>query len=131
MKIDLLEFFQHESDKGYLVPLESNNNIPFEIKRVYFIHGTSDNTKRGFHAHKHLQQVAICVSGSCVFLLDDGNKKTRVKLDKPNKGLYIGNNVWREMSDFSDDCVLLVLASEQYAESDYIRDYKEFLGCKK
>jgi len=86
------------------------------------------HNRRGYHAHRDLQQVAICISGSCKFLLDDGRERVEnVILDSPNKGLFIDKMIWREMYDFSDDCILLVLASEYYDESDYIRDYEEFL----
>ena len=83
--------------------------------------------RRGFHAHKKLKQILICVKGSCKILLDDGIEKAEVLLDKPNKGLLIESHLWREMFDFSEDAVLMVLASELYDESDYIRDYDEFI----
>lgn len=113
-------------DRGSLVAIEANKHIPFEVKRVYYIFGTQPGVSRGFHAHKNLQQLAVCVTGRCRMLLDDGITKESVWLDSPTKGLLIGNNLWREMHEFSDDCVLLVLASEHYDESDYIRDYSEF-----
>jgi len=115
--------------RGSLVAIEANRHIPFEVKRVYYIFGTQPGVSRGFHAHKNLQQLAVCVSGKCRMLLDDGINKESVWLDSPTKGLMIGNNVWREMHEFSDDCVLLVLASEHYDESDYIRDYSEFCSA--
>lgn len=112
---------------GSLIALEEDVNIPFDIKRVYYIFNTKNNIRRGFHAHKKLQQVLINVSGSCNILLDDGKNKSNIKLDSPNKGLLIKDVVWREMYDFSSDCVLLVLASELYDERDYLRDYDEFI----
>src|SRR5690554_4837494 len=114
-------------DRGSLVALEAEKTVPFEIKRVYYIFGTQQGVARGFHAHKQLKQVAVCVTGKCRMILDDGRNKEEVWLDSPTKGLLIGDLVWREMHDFSEDCVLLVLASEHYDESDYIRDYDEFL----
>ena len=81
---------------------------------------------RGKHAHLRLQQVVVCVSGSCVFYLDDGTHREEVLLNKPNIGLYIGKNIWREMKNFSKDCVLLVLADDYYDEKEYIRDYRTF-----
>lgn len=114
-------------DRGSLVSLEELGNIPFEIKRVYYIFDTKSQISRGFHAHKKLEQMAICVKGSCRIVLDDGQSRESVVLDSPEQGLYINNNKWREMHDFSKDCVLLVLASNIYDESDYIRDYEEFL----
>jgi dTDP-4-dehydrorhamnose 3,5-epimerase-like enzyme len=116
-------------ERGSLVAIEANKHIPFDVKRVYYIFGTQPGVSRGFHAHKNLQQLAVCVSGKCRMLLDDGINKESVWLDSPTKGLLIGNNVWREMHEFSDDCVLLVLASEHYDESDYIRDYSEFCSA--
>lgn len=126
MKIIKYTFQQHGDDRGDLVAIEACKDIPFEIKRVYYMYGTPKNTRRGYHAHKNLEQVLVCVSGSCKVLLDDGNEQCEVVLDKPYEGLYVGNSMWREMYDFSDDAVLMVLASEYYSEDDYIRDYGEF-----
>lgn len=115
-------------DRGSLTVLEQGINVPFEIKRIYYIYDTKQGVRRGFHAHQDLQQLAVCVAGSCSFLLDDGKTKQHVLLDSPTKGLIINSMIWREMYDFSDDCVLLVLASEHYTEDDYIRDYDTFLS---
>jgi len=104
-----------------------NKSVPFDIKRVYYIFGTKEGVSRGFHAHRNLKQVAICVTGSCRFVLDNDKQREEVVLDKSTIGLLIDNLTWREMYDFSPDCVLMVLASEYYDESDYIRDYQEFL----
>jgi dTDP-4-dehydrorhamnose 3,5-epimerase-like enzyme len=125
--INTLNFKPLGDDRGSLVALESNKSIPFDIKRVYYIFGTQDGVSRGFHAHRNLKQVAVCVTGSCRFVLDNGKKREEVILDSSTKGLVIEDLTWREMHDFSPDCVLLVLASEYYDESDYIRDYQEFL----
>jgi len=113
-------------ERGSLVALEGEKTVPFEIKRVYYIFGTQQGVARGFHAHRNLQQVAVCVTGRCRMVLDDGARREEAWLDSPTKGLVIGNSIWREMHDFSPDCVLLVLASEHYDEIDYIRDYDEF-----
>lgn len=113
-------------ERGGLVAIESAQSIPFDIKRLYYIFNTSDKP-RGFHAHINLKQVAICLKGSCRFFLDDGYNKSEVILNEPTQGLIIESMIWREMHDFSEDCVLLVLASEHYDESDYIRDYNKFL----
>ena len=123
----LLNFKILGDNRGSLISLEQNSNIPFDIKRVYYIYGTKNDVRRGFHAHKDLEQVLICVSGSCKVLTDDGQIKETILLNSPDKGLLISGLVWREMFDFSDDCVLMVLASELYDESDYIRDYDDFL----
>lgn len=129
--VNTIEFKKLGDDRGSLVSVEQNKNIPFEIKRIYYIFGTKDGVSRGFHAHKNLQQVAICVKGSCRFLLDDGKTKEEIILDKPDTGLHINSFIWHEMHDFSEDCVLMVLASELYDESDYIRNYDAFIEeCK-
>lgn len=125
-----IEFPALGDERGSLISLETYKQIPFDIKRVYYIYGTQTGVARGFHAHKQLQQVAVCVSGKCRMILDDGDKREELWLDSPAKGLLIGDMIWREMHDFSDDCVLLVLASEHYDESDYIRDYDEFLEVR-
>ena len=114
--------------RGSLISLEQHKNIPFDVKRIYYIFDTKADVSRGFHAHKHLEQVAVCVKGSCTFILDNGEVKEKVSLDSPQQGLYIGFNLWREMHDFSEDCVLLVLASDYYNENDYIRNYDGFLA---
>lgn len=118
-------------NRGSLVALEGQKTVPFAIQRVYYLFGTQLGVSRGFHAHKKLQQVAVCVTGRCRMVLDDGQKREEVWLDSPTQGLLIGNMVWREMHDFSSDCVLLVLASEHYDEADYIRDYEYFLSISK
>ena len=121
--------FEPKSDgRGELVAIEGNKDIPFEIKRVYYIYETGADIIRGKHAHKNLKQVLICVHGSCKIKLDNGKEQETILMDKPNEGIYIDNNIWREMFDFSKDGVLLVLASELYNESDYIRNYNEFIS---
>lgn len=125
--IKLINFPSLGDERGALVALESNQNIPFDIKRVYYIFGTQQGVSRGFHAHKQLKQVAVCITGKCRMLLDDGKTKESVWLDSATKGILIEDMVWHEMHDFSDDCVLLVLASDHYDESDYIRNYDEFI----
>ena len=123
----IIKFQTHGDEKGTLVAVEECKDIPFQIKRVYYMYNTGSDVSRGCHAHKSLQQVLICVHGSCKVRLDDGKERKVVSLDQPDKGLYISNHIWREMFDFSPDAVLMVLASEPYRESDYIRDYAEFL----
>lgn len=113
-------------DRGSLVALEAGSTIHFPIKRVYYIFATQKDVARGFHAHHNLKQVAICITGKCRMILDDGKTREEAWLDSPTKGLLIGDLIWREMHDFSDDCVLLVLASEHYDEADYIRNYDKF-----
>lgn len=125
--VKLISFESLGDHRGSLVALEQNKNIPFEIKRIYYIFDTKQGVVRGLHAHKALKQVAIALKGSCRFVLDDGINKEEIILDCPTKGILIDSCLWREMHDFSEDCVLMVLASEHYDESDYIRDYAAFL----
>ena len=127
MEIKKYYFAPHGDDRGQLIALEENNDIPFKIKRVYYIYDTKEGVRRGFHAHKKLEQILICVSGSCKIHLDNGFETAEVELNDPTEGLYISNATWREMYDFSPDAVLMVLASELYDEKDYIRNYDKFL----
>ena len=124
--IKIINFPSIGDNRGSLVAMETMDKIPFNIKRAYFILDTQKNVSRGFHAHKDLQQVAVCVAGKCRMTLDDGKKREDVWLDSPNKGIFIDKYIWHEMHDFSEDCVLLVLANEHYIESDYIRSYDDF-----
>ena len=121
-------FQQHGDDRGQLVALEELKDIPFEIKRVYYMYDTGEGVRRGKHAHKSLEQILICIHGSCKILLDNGKEKKIVSLERPYEGLYIANDMWREMYDFSNDAVLMVLASDYYNEEDYIRNYDDFLS---
>lgn len=127
MQIIKYAFQQHGDDRGHLVSLEEYNDIPFRIKRVYYMYETKEGIRRGYHAHKSLKQILVCIHGSCKILLDNGKEKKVIPLEKPYEGLYVPNNMWREMYDFSPDAVLVVLASEVYKEEDYIRNYDEFL----
>lgn len=121
-----VEFPPLGDERGSLVAMEADETIPFSIKRVYYLFGTKQDVTRGLHAHLALKQVMLCVTGSCRILLDDGVTRESVLLDSPTKGLLVDGLVWREMNQFSHDCVLLVIASEHYDESDYIRDYDVF-----
>lgn len=127
MEIKLFTFPPHGDDRGQLVAIEEGIDLPFDVRRVYYIYDTLPGVRRGFHAHLKLEQILLCVSGSCKIHLDNGHETAEVVLDKPNEGLYISNNTWREMYDFSEGAVLLVLASEHYDEADYIRNYDAFL----
>ena len=128
MIVPIINFDIKGDERGSLISLEENKNVPFEIKRVYYIFNTVEGIRRGFHAHKKLKQLLVSVSGSCKILLDDGKSKEEISLDNPNKGLLIESMIWREMFAFSPDCVLMVLADEFYDESDYFRDYQQFLS---
>lgn len=123
----VVDFKTLGDERGSLIAIEEGYNAPFDIKRVYYIFDTKEGVERGFHAHINLEQIAIVVKGSCTFVLDDGIKREEIQLTSPNHGLHIKGLIWREMKDFSPDCVLVVLASEHYDESDYIRDYEKFL----
>ena len=127
MQIMKYTFQQHGDERGMLVAVEELKDIPFEIKRIYYVYDTKDGVRRGYHAHKSLEQIFICVHGSCKILLDNGKEQKEVILEKPYEGLYVPNNMWREMYDFSEDAVLMVLASSYYDKEDYIRDYQEFV----
>lgn len=128
---ELIELTNLGDDRGSLVVLEHNKQVPFNIERVYYIFATGQGVSRGFHAHKELEQVAICVKGQCEMLLDNGQEKQAILLDSPTKAVAINKMIWHEMHNFSDDCVLLVLASDIYDESDYIRNYKAFIEAVK
>lgn len=126
MMYQMLDFPIHGNYQGKLVALEKGADFPFDIKRVYYIWDTAADVVRGKHAHRRLEQVIICLSGSCDFILDDGTERVTVHLDNPAQGLHIKHNIWRELTNFSPDCVVMVLASEHYDEADYIRDYEQF-----
>lgn len=127
MNIEKVDLVSHGDSRGQLVAIEEYDEIPFMIKRVYYIYDTNSDVTRGCHAHRTLKQLLVCVSGNCKIRLDDGKESQIVLLDKPNEGILICDTIWREMFDFSKDAVLLVLASDIYDEKDYIRDYQEFL----
>lgn len=114
--------------RGSLCVIEGGRNTNFLIARVYYIFGTQPGVARGFHAHRTLRQMAVCVRGSCAMMLDDGRAKRTVMLDRPERTVEIGAMIWHEMSDFSEDAVLMVLADQPYDEADYIRDYDAFLA---
>ena len=131
MNYRLIEMPVHGDKRGKLVAIESLKDIPFEIKRVYYMFDTLPNESRGFHAHTKLEQIIIAMDGSCTFTLDEGKKREKIVLNRPDVGLYIGKNMWREMHDFSYGCKLVVLASEHYDEKEYIRNYDDFLKTVK
>ena len=124
--VELLPLQVHGDDRGSLIALENGHNLPFDVKRVYYIYGTKAGVPRGFHAHRKLKQLLIAVSGSVTVKTEHDGKTETHLLNRPDEGLLIEGLVWREMHDFSPDCVLVVLADEYYNESDYIRDYNVF-----
>lgn len=117
--------------RGKLIALEANKQIPFDIKRVFYIYGTEAGVPRGNHSHYKTKQFLVAVNGSCKVTLDNGKEKETFDLDKPNVGLFQNALIWGTMHDFSPDCVLLVLADDYYDESDYIRNYGTFLEVLK
>ncbi|MDH0032431.1 MULTISPECIES: WxcM-like domain-containing protein [unclassified Acinetobacter] len=125
--IDWIDLPNLGDERGSLVVAEVSKNIPFKVNRIYYIFDAKPDIPRGFHAHKALHQIAFCIKGKCRMIMENGTEKQEVWINQANKGLIIPPLVWHEMHDFSEDCVLLVLASEHYDESDYIRDYDEFL----
>ena len=123
----LNEFKVLGDNRGQLVALEANKEIPFDVKRVFYIYGTQKDIPRGNHAHYKTKQFLVAVNGSCKVTLDNGISKETFDLNKPNLGLFQDALVWGSMHDFSSDCVLMVLADDYYNNSDYIRDYNKFL----
>lgn len=127
----IIELDKHHSDrKGNISVVENNKNIPFEVKRVYYLYDVPGGESRGAHAHKELSQLIIAASGSFTVTLDDGNVKRTFLLNRPYQGLYVKPGIWRDLDDFSSGSVCLVLASHPYDEKDYIRDYDDFIKYK-
>ena len=127
MKLEIIDFQKLGDERGALIVVEQFKNIPFEIKRVYYMFDTLECVKRGFHAHKKLRQLAIPIKGECTFLMDNGLEKREIILNHASQGLVIEPMIWHEMYNYSPDCILMVLADDFYDESDYIRDYSEFI----
>lgn len=128
----LTKFCVHGSREwGSLIALESEKEIPFDIKRVYYIYDVERAVRRGFHSHNDLEQMLVCVHGSVKLLVKTPYEEKIVTLDSPDKGLYIGSMIWREMFDWQDGAVLLVLASKRFDEKDYIRDYAQYTEMAK
>ncbi len=127
MEIERIQLQMHGDQRGMLISLEKDLNVPFDIRRVYYLFSTKCDVHRGMHAHRNLNQLAVTVRGSVTFLLDDGSGPCKVVLDDPAKGLLLRRMVWREMYDFTEDCVLMVLADQFYDPADYITDYDVFL----
>jgi dTDP-4-dehydrorhamnose 3,5-epimerase-like enzyme len=127
MEIQRVQLHKHGDNRGMLIALEQDGDVPFAIRRVYYIFATRNDVHRGRHAHRHLNQLAVAVRGSVTFLLDDGSGAAKVVLDDPAQGLLLGSMLWRELYDFSDDCVLMVLADHLFDPDDYITDYADFL----
>jgi dTDP-4-dehydrorhamnose 3,5-epimerase-like enzyme len=125
--VQLVPIPQRGDARGQLSVAELGGALPFVVRRVYWIHGTKPGVSRGFHAHKQLHQLCVCVAGSLRISLFDGRREESVVLDASTKGLLIGPGLWREMHDFSPDCVLMVFADAEYDEADYIRSKEAFI----
>ena len=125
--LQIVDIPQRGDARGKLSVVELGGVLPFPVRRVYWIHGTKTGVSRGFHAHKKLSQLCVCVVGSVRMSLFDGRCEESVVLDCPTKGLLIGPGLWRDMHDFSPDCVLMVFADAEYDEADYIRDRDQFI----
>ena len=123
----IVDLSKAHNDAGNITVLENNKNIPFEIKRIYYLYDVPMGADRGGHGHYELQQYIVAASGSFTFLLDDGVNKKDFFLNDPSKALHIQPGIWREIKDFSSGSICLVLASHKYDESDYIRNYDDFL----
>lgn len=123
----VINLTKHTRPNGNLTVVENNSMAPFEVKRVYYLYDVPAGEERGGHAHKELQQFIIAVSGSFDVVIDDGNVRRTVSLNRPFKGLHIRPGIWRELENFSSGAVCLVLASEHYDEADYIREYSRFI----
>jgi len=127
MNTDLLNFEIKGDERGLLIALEGQKNIPFDIKRVFYIYGSDSSIVRGKHANIKSKQILIAISGECKILLDNGKERTTILLDRPEVGLYVESNLWREMYDFSPNCVLMVLSDSYYDPAEYIREYDSFI----
>lgn len=126
----LLDLPKINDPRGNLTFIESNNHIPFDIKRVYYLYDVPGGSERGGHAHKGLHQLIIAMSGSFDVVLDDGKEKKRIHLNRSYTGLYVCPMMWRELDNFSSGSVCMVLASNKYDEDDYYRDYQDFIHAK-
>jgi oxalate decarboxylase/phosphoglucose isomerase-like protein (cupin superfamily) len=127
MNYKIIDIPKINNTRGNIGVIE-NDTIPFDVKRVYYLFDVPSGAKRGGHAHKKLKQVILAISGSFDVVLKNGKSKEIVTLNRPDKGLLIENNIWRELENFSSGSVCLVLASEEFSENDYIRSYKDYLN---
>lgn len=127
LNCSLFKFRDITDGSGHLTAIEGASDIPFDIRRVYYITRVETGVTRGFHSHRRLHQVLLCLNGSVQIRLKNPQEEEVILLSDPSVGLYIGPNVWREMYDFAEGSVLLVLASDHYSEDDYVRDYELYL----
>lgn len=127
----LIHLDQIGDRRGHISVVENNKEVPFMVKRVYYLYDVPSGEDRGGHAHKELQQLIIAASGSFSVIVDDGVNKKTVTLNRPNQGLYFPSGLWREINNFSSGAICLVLASHVFEENDYLRDYNDFLSYKR
>ncbi|HHX60635.1 MAG TPA: WxcM-like domain-containing protein [Epulopiscium sp.] len=120
-------FDQLGDERGNLVVVEGEKDIPFKIERIFYMYGSEEDVIRGQHANRHSEFILINLVGTCKVLADDGVTQEIIKLDEPHKGVYLNKMVWKDMYEFSPDSILLVLSSMKYDATEYIRDYKEFI----
>lgn len=126
----IIEMDKHSHEKGNITVVENRKTIPFDVRRVYYLYDIPGGEERGAHAHRKLKQLIVAASGSFDVVLDDGNVKRTFSLNRPYQGLFVIPGIWRELNNFSSGSVCLVLASLEYDENDYIRDYEEFKNYK-
>lgn len=127
----VIELSKHHRPQGNISVVENQKDVPFDVKRAYYLYDVPGGESRGGHAHKALSQLIIAVSGSFTVTLDDGKVKRTFMLNRPYQALYVVPGIWRTLDDFSSGSVCLVLASEKYDVKDYIRDYYEYLNYKR
>jgi dTDP-4-dehydrorhamnose 3,5-epimerase-like enzyme len=127
-QVEMLEFTEKGDERGHLVIVEGNRDIPFDIQRIFYIYGSDADVVRGQHANRRTEFVLINVAGTSKVRVRDGKgNEALYSLNRPHTGVYLPNMIWKDMLDFSEDSVLLVLASEHYDPEEYIRDYDEFV----
>jgi len=127
MHFKVYDLINTGDERGGLIPFQKDMNVPFEVRRAFYIYDTKPSTPRGAHANRKSQFLMVVISGSCKVLVDNGKEKHVVELNRPNQALWLDKMIWKEMYDFSYNAILLVLSNEKYDEAEYIRNYDEYL----